>query len=283
MLAVGLHRGIPMHQYLGIEAMGSTHLDALAVSPLHYQYLMSQGSPSTEATELGSAVHMAVLEPDLYSQQFVVEPNPHLVAPDNVKPRATKAYREACAELEATGKTVLRMEQANQIADMADAVRRNPHVAKLLARAREREVTMIWERETKLRCRGRADILGDGVIGDLKVTRSIRYFSPFTVTKLRYHAQQAHYLDGLRRLGRDIKHSFLIAVEPTQPYDVAVFALEESALEFGAMENEFLFNRLLECELSGRWPGQFEEVQKATVTDQYAADFADAGLEEGVA
>lgn len=282
MMEAGFHRGVPMWKYLGLEAFGSAHLSALAISPLHYQHLMSQGSRDTEATDLGSAVHTAVLEPERFDELYVTEPDPCKVAPGYEKPRATKAYKDARAALEATGRQVLKFETADRIGEMADAIRSNEHVAKLLQRAPERELTMIWDRDGR-RCRGRADMLGDGVLVDLKTTRTLRFFSPFEITKLGYYRKLAWYRDGLRRLGREIKHHFLIAAESSPPYDVGVFAMDEAALEFGAIECDGLMETLLECERTNTWPGMFPTIQIGRVTDQYAADAMAAAEQEEVA
>ena len=272
MIANGLHRGVPMWQYLGLEAMGSSHLAALATSPLHYQHLLSRPERETESTNLGSAVHTAVLEPEQFDALYVTEPDPEKVAPGYEKPRATKAFKEARKALEATGRQVIKFEVADRIGEMADAVRANPLVAKLLAKAPEREITMIWDRDGR-RCRGRADMLGDIVLGDLKTTRSLPRFSPFEITTFRYHLQLAHYVDGLRRLGRDIKHVYLVAVESSPPYDVAVYEMDE-AIAFGALELDELMARLLECERSNAWPGMFPTMQVGHITDRYAAEIA---------
>jgi len=270
-LSPGLHRGVPSADYLALDAIGSGRLGWLATSPMHYRYMCGQPRAETDATELGTALHSALLEPDLFLAHYIVEPDPHQVAPDAVKPRATKLYKDAVADLERSGRTVLRIDEMAAVRAMADSVRAHPHAARLLERAPEREVTMLWDQDGR-RCRGRADLLGDGVLADVKTVRNLAKFSPWVISDRAYHRQAGHYTIGLERLERRIQHVFFIAVENVAPFDVGVFALDPDALRIGQMECENLLARLDECEASGCWPGMFPEVVTATISDRMLSD-----------
>lgn len=277
MLDVGLHKNIPLADYLAMGGLGSTQLGWLAKSPLYYRYMIDHpeaAAADTDATFIGSAVHMAALEPDLFAATYCVEPDPFAVAPDAKKPRATNAYKDAVAEIEAAGQMVLRFDQYDQVTTMASAIMSHVRAARLMAKAPERELTLSWRRGDDLErvCRGRADLLGDGVLVDLKTTRNLRKFSPFGVTQFGYHRQAAWYVDGLRRLGREVRYVFFIAIESEPPYDVGVFELQADALELGKRENEDLLLTLEECEAAREWPGMYTEVQVAKVTDTFAAE-----------
>lgn len=279
-LEAGLHNGIPLEQYRAIDAIGSGRLEWLAVSPMHYRYMVSRPEPKqTDAELVGSALHMAVLEPTLFQKTYVPEPDPEKVAPDNAKPRATNLYKAAVAGLEAAGLTVLRSDTMAQVAGMATAILSHPHAAALLKRAPEREVTAIWERNGH-RCRGRFDMLGPGVIGDIKTTRRLRDFSPWTLTRLGYYRQAGWYRDGANLLDRDVEHFFFIAVENTPPYDVGVFALEPDILDVGMVECGMLLERLGKCERENSWPGMYPDVQTARLSDAVALQLPDPNAEE---
>jgi len=276
-LPVGLHKHVPMDRYLSMAAIGSTELGWLATSPLYFRYMMdSRTRPDSDAMALGTAVHMAVLEPDLFEATYCDEPCVDGI--DSSRPRATKAYREAVAEMETSGRIVLKGDTAFQVRAMAAAVRGNPHAAKLLDKAPERELTIRWDRDGRA-CRGRADMLGEGVLADLKTTRSLKNFSPFAITRLGYYRQLAMYRAGLRQLGRTVNHVLIVAVENVEPFDVACYAMDEAALIAGDMECERLFALLDECESSGKWPGAFPDIVKGTITDALAAEMAEADQE----
>lgn len=263
----GIHPDMLMGDYLDLDAIGSTRLGWLAVSPRHYQWMLRAGREDTEATALGTALHMAILEPERFAAQYV--PEPDLLAIGGAKPRATKAYREAIEAIEAEGATVLREDAARKINTMAQAVTSHPWAQKLLARARGREVTFLWERDGRM-CRGRADLLADGMIADIKTTRSLKTFSPHAVTRYGYYRQAGWYQGGLEVLGHKIEHAYYLAVENVPPYDCGVFALEPDAIAAGRLECEDLWERLIECERSNEWPGMFPDLMNATITDAVA-------------
>lgn len=263
----GMWPGIPMQSYLAIDALSAGRLQWLAASPLHYRRAIDRGeNAETEATALGTALHMAVLEPGRFAETYTAEPDPFELAPDAVKPRATKAYKDACAKLEGQGKIVLKSDDFSKVCEMTGAILNHRHASRALSKARDREVTMLWERDGRL-CRGRGDALGDGVLVDVKTTRNLRGFSPYVVTNLGYYRQAGWYVDGARRLGCDVRHFLFIAVENVPPYDVGVFALDRSALEFGIAEANALVDLLGRCEDENEWPGMFPEVQAAQITE----------------
>jgi hypothetical protein len=272
-LAPGFYAGVPLKQYLTLNALGSTELEWLNVSPLHYRYMRARtAAPDSEALARGTALHTAVLEPDLFAERYASEPD--IDAIGGAKPRATNAYKEAVAELEASGRSVLKNGIAAEIRAMAVSVLSHPHAYKVLTKSPERETTAFWERDGRL-CRGRFDALGDGLLADLKTTRSLRSFSPFAITNLGYYRQAGWYVDGLRRLGRDIKHMFFVAVESVPPYDVGVFVLDAAALAAGQIECDRLLAKLASCELTGEWPGMFPDVQQAILSDAVVAQLAE--------
>lgn len=275
----GVHKDVPLAPYLNLDAIGSTQLGWLAVSPLYYRYMRGQRPKPTDATELGVAVHCAVLEPESFVRRYSVEPELELVAPGASKPRATKAYRDAVEEIESDGYQVLKEDVMRAVQGMARSVLAHPHAAAVLQKAPEREVTAIWERgrgapDLTLPCRGRLDALGDRVAADLKTTRSLRNFSPWTISQRRYHSQASWYCDGLARLGRPVDTYFLVAVESSPPHDVGVFVVDRHVLEAGQASNDALVERLFECEASGNWPGMYPSIESAEIT-MAAAEMAE--------
>lgn len=271
---VGFHAEVPMSEYVTWDALGSSRLEWLAISPKHYKYMLEQpAEEETDAQFLGTAVHMAALQPELFLKTYTPEPDVNVVAPGSARPRATNAYKDAVAELERDGLRVVRTELMVKVLKMAEAVRIHPAASKVLDRAPEREVSALWSRGERL-CRGRFDLLGPGVMADLKTTRSLKTFSPWAITKYGYYRQAGWYCDGLKRLGRDVQHVFLIAVENVAPFDVGVFALNKETVSVGLVEADALAGRLLRCEMSGEWPGMFPDVQEAMLTDALALDLA---------
>ena len=275
-LGVGLHRGVPMAKYQELDALGSSRIEYLGISPLHYKHRLTTPEKATDATSLGTAVHMAVLEPALFASTYADEPDLALIG--GAKPRATKAYAEAVNEIESVGRIVLKGDVMEKVVAMAASVNAHPHAAAILKRCQEREVTALWNLNGRV-CRGRIDALGDLAMADIKTTRKLRDFSPWTVTRMGYYRQQGFYREGLRKLGREINHVFLVAVENVAPYDVGVWTLDGTTLEIGFQECTRLVAKLGECERVGRWPGMYPDMQQAQLTDAIALQLPE--LEEG--
>ena len=273
----GLLRGVPMAGYLEINALSSSRLEWLAASPLYYRHMLTQPREETPALALGTALHMAALEPDLFATAYALEPD--VAAIGGAKPRATKEYKEAVDAIESSGRIVLKADTMETVLGMRDSILAHPHAAALLKRTPEREVSGIWKRGERL-CRARFDMLGEGVIGDIKTTRNIKDFSPWTITRLGYYRRAGWYADGARRLGRTVDHFMFIAVESSAPWDVGVFALDEDMLRIGMDECEFLIKKLERCEAEAKWPGRFPDVQQAMLSDAIALQLASGESED---
>lgn len=271
--ATGFFPDLPMEAYLQIPALGASQLEWLAVSPLNYQYMKSQPREETPALALGTALHMAILEPELFTRRYVMEPNLEEIG--GAKPRATNAYKDAVAQLQKSGRIVITGEGMSKVISMRDAIDAHPHAAALLKRCPEREVTALWDRDGRL-CRARFDMLGPGISGNIKTTRKLKDFSPWTITRQGYYRAAGWYADGAARLEREIQHHFFLAVENCPPHDVGVFVLDQEMLRIGMDECEALMRRLAQCERDGRWPGMYPDVVPATLTDAIALQMPDA-------
>lgn len=273
---VGLHLGLPMDVYSNIDAVGSTRLGWMAVSPLHYRYMCDTPHIDTAATRLGTAVHMATLEPALFGERYACEPDLEEMCPGAKSPRATSRYKDWVATQEAKGVTVLSEDDYLKVANMACAILAHPHARKVLDKGKDREVTALWEQEGR-RCRGRFDVLGGGLMADIKTTRQIKDFSPWVLTRMGYYRQAGFYVGGAAQLGETVDHFFFIAVENVPPHDVGVFVLGRAELEVGRVESEALLRRVDACERRGEWPGMYPEIVQATLTDRYALDLEGEG------
>jgi hypothetical protein len=275
-LGPGLHRGVPMRTYLSLPALGSTHLNWLATSPLHYRYMTGQPAEESPSLALGTALHMAVLEPELFEKTYVLEPLA-AAGSDAKSPRATKAFKDAVEDIQQGGFTVLRTDVMETVRAMTASVWAHPKAAALLKRAPDHEVTMLWERNGRL-LRGRADMIGPRVIGDLKTTRSLAKFSPWAIDEFGYHRQAALYEDGADELLGGIDYYFFVAVESSPPHDVGVFRLDEAALVCGRVERDHHLRTLDECERTNHWPGMFPDVVTATVPDSLIASMGEEAV-----
>ena len=249
----GLHDGVPFADYLAWEATSVHDLLKLRRSPQHYLYEKTSPPEPTPAMRFGTAAHSWILTPSVAPSEILVAPKVD---------RRTKAGKEAWAMFEADshGRTIVSEEEAHTLAKMAGAVSASPAAQVALDAAERREVSCAWADPagSGLMMRGRPDALGDNLIVDLKTAQDA---SPDafarTAANFGYHAQAAYYLDGLRRLGYcDEQAVFLfVVVEKTAPFGVAVYALDDEAIEAGRTQYTEAWDLYRRCRAKNEWPG----------------------------
>src|ERR1700743_2010135 len=66
-----LMKNLPREDYDNIDALNASRMSLLLKSPRHFQMNIHK---ETDAMKLGTAIHMAYLEPMLFKQRYVSEP-----------------------------------------------------------------------------------------------------------------------------------------------------------------------------------------------------------------
>lgn len=144
---------------------------------------------------------------------------------------------------------------------MAESVKAN-HVARKLFERPGRPEVSVFDEYLGVKRRGRFDYLPDdgGIAVDLKTTvdASKAGFAR-AAARYGYHVQRGHYLDILKRLGREADMLF-VAVEKEPPYLVQVHRLSPEFAEMGETEALAAVDTYRRCMDTGVWPGYPEEV-----------------------
>ena len=240
-------------------AIGKSHLDAVAKSPLHYwaKYRDPQRRPDvpTAAMQLGSALHCLVLEPLRFAAEYVKAPDVD---------RRTKDGKARWAELEAAGANLLSAADWDLCHGMADGIRSHMAAARLMGRFGVPEVSLFWtDAQTELECKCRPDYLtDDGWIVDVKTTEDA---SPQAFAKsawtYRYHVQAGWYLRGVSQSGMTPRGFIFIAVEKKPPHAVAVYLADDVMVKAGLDEADRCLARIAESIETEHWPGYGHDVQ----------------------
>lgn len=263
-----LQTHVPYDAYRALPGLAITRIKELARSPLHYRYRLEHPKHSPSLT-LGSAAHVAVLEPERFERDYAVwgeEPEQ--------KVRQGSVW-EAFAD-EHRKQTIITVKEAAAARAIRDAVRSAPAAMRYLEKG-DPEVTLEWIYEATA-CKGRVDWLtrdeGFPVLVGLKTARDCghRMFA-VQAARLLYFCQWSFYRDGYHAItGRGAK-VVEIVVENTPPHDVAVYVVPSDVIEEGRNVYRDLIAKLLECEASGRWPGaQPEETRIALPKWVFAGD-----------
>jgi exodeoxyribonuclease VIII len=241
--------------YNAIDAVNASTLKVLyQKSPLHYRYALTHQRTETPAMALGTAVHMAVLEPERFALTYTVRP-----AWVDARTKEGKAWIADHA-----GVAVLTEDAHETILAMAQSVVSN-EAARRYVVGGDPERVLIWtDAETGINCKGRCDlVLADGTLTDLKTAKDIspRGFAR-AAADFGYAFSMAFYHDGLIANGITPPEVVMVAVESAAPHDVAVYRICEDDIDVGREMYRTALTRLAKCRASGRWPGRFDTVQE---------------------
>lgn len=236
--APGIYHDVPFHEYLGWDVPDQTRLKRCASSPAHYD--AAQFKTPTDDMTLGSALHVAFLEPELMVEK---------VAKWTGARRAGKEWEAFLADND--GRYILTAGLHEKLVGMVRSLRRHPFVREWQRRIEAVEVSAVgaaWGFPMK----GRVDAQTPDPIVDLKKVRSgdARGFTN-AVMGFGYHIQAAVY----RQLF-DRERMVLLTVEDAPPFDVVPYELSPAFVRLGEREAQRLIARVRECEATGVWPGR---------------------------
>ena len=212
-----------MKEYYEIEAVSATLLKAvIKQSAVHAAERMKSFQP-TANMKLGTAFHASVLETENFEELIAVSPNVD---------KRTKAGKEVHAKfLEDVGdKTIITHDQFEKMKVMKMSCLAHPEVQKLLEKCYATEFQTTFDFD-KMKCKAMIDLCdSEGTIVDIKTTQDA---SPEAFTRssanFLYHMQLAWYAKAMNLDWREVK-AYIIAVENTAPYGVAVYKFSQSAL-----------------------------------------------------
>lgn len=264
---------MPADIYHAHDSISNSGLKLIGRSPAHFNQ-----QPKREPTRsmiIGSALHMAVLEPDSYD--YV-----HTNAPD----RRSKEYKDIAANYGAD--KVLTSEESTKIEGIRDSLWSK--FGELLSLPGHTELSgFVADPETGVMCRHRFDKLTKcGIAIDLKTTVDARSdaFSR-SINSYGYNQQAAFYSDQYEWItGNQLTDFIFIAIESESPYAAKLYRIGNQSLEIGREQYRAALNRYAECKASGFWPGyeckdveeievpqwvinrnDFEQIESFTFTD----------------
>jgi hypothetical protein len=242
---------MPAAIYHGTRALSKSGLDQFRKSPAHFRAWQdgTTKNESSPALEFGTAVHMAILEPELFALNYT------LFTGDRRNKDGKMAYEAVIA----SGKIPLNQEQWDNITGAAAAVHAHPTAA-LLVEKIQTEVSC-FDSWNGVKVKARIDGLAKDYIIDVKTTQDA---SPVAFGKscaqFRYHVQAAWYqrITGVNRF-------IFIAVEKEAPYGVACYELDEQAISLGHIIIEEQLRTYVECEQLNSWPCYSSHIQSLSL------------------
>jgi exodeoxyribonuclease VIII len=250
------HVDISNDDYHAGPGVSKSHLDVVAEkSMLHYwQMYVNPNRPAQQAKDhfvIGQATHAAILEPDLFTSEFVESPSFNM---------RTKDGKQMFANFveENPGKQILHPEDYKMCLDIRDAVYRHPVAPGLLKNGKTEQSFYVVDQETGELIKCRFDFLQDGgaIALDLKTTKdaSPRGFAK-DAANYRYDIAPAWYFDVLRQLYGEVpKHWVWLAIEKVEPFALGIYYAKPEDIMRAHETARRDFNRIVIAKKEESWP-----------------------------
>jgi exodeoxyribonuclease VIII len=246
---------LPEGQYRAAEGISKSLLDWIAPprTPAHYRAKVDGliADEQTPAMRLGSMIHRAILEPETVAGAWVVKPEGM-----NFATKEGKEWKAAQTQ------PIITADEDATIVGMRDSVHAHPAVKRVLANART-EVSLFANGEDGVLRKARIDALPESgnVIVDIKSCQSADPdMMAKSVVSYRYDVQAAYYLDICKLLGIDKSEFLFVCVEKQPPYAVAVYALDQDAIEWGRKQYQRDLATIKHCEAEDHWPSFTQDI-----------------------
>lgn len=267
----GLFRGLDFATYCAWEMHNLSRLKLMAKSPAHYLANQQQDTP---ALSIGRLIHMAVLEPELFTEKVSVWTGGLTKDGRPTTNKLSQAYKDFAASVAASGGTVVSAQEYSTCSAIADAIEGSE--AAPFFHGGEAEISIAWEHRTGIECKSRIDYLGPSAVVDLKTAADVspRQFNR-AILRYHYHAQAAFYVDAVKALTGQMLPFYIVAVEKVAPYDVAVYRFGEDVLELGRKTYEGWIDTLLRCKRDEEWPGSAPGINSVELPSYAWDDFDD--------
>lgn len=265
----GKHLDIPMEEYIQIDAIGRTDIQAFLRSPQHFLWGKNpSGGRGTrmpsEDMIVGSGVNDLFLQPEVFADKYIVLPEIN---------KRTKVGKEAYDSfVQNYGKGGLLTEAMDsRIRETAAALEVIFEATRM--KSGHKEVTLLWE-EGGIPLRGRPDSIvvnEDGksaTIYDLKVTHDAGY-STFTkhMYTFGYYLQAGLYSRGLMALSKKIEHVDFkfICIEPFPPFAHQVFPVSFETMLMAKQVIDTVLQAMRACDEIKEWPGYSDQQNFASL------------------
>lgn len=242
---------LPAHEYHDIDALSSSGIKKLLMSPEHFKKTESKTSPQMK---LGTLVHTAILEPHLFERNLIIMPE------GDGRTKEMKALK--AQKLQEMGGNPDAIICTQKEADTAKRMRdsfASKHIAKEVFGAQAEVSLHTPADDDKPAFKGRLDLYKDHFIYDIK---TCQYGSAnpdkfkWSIKNFRYDIQWAFYKTLLGTvLGcspRNVGFIF-IAIESESPFHVRTFALTKQEWYEAFDQIDMAIELYKQCSLFNQW------------------------------
>lgn len=274
----GVYPGIAAPIYHALDAASASRLNDMAQTPLHCYRALTEPRNETPAMKLGTAAHLAILQPEYFQSTYVAagpccavkksdgatcgHPGKNLVGGKwycDVRGHAPDGDRD-------TSKIELSPDEYKACLESHRMIWSKPVPRRALSMASHKELSVLWiDPATKLLCKLRADLIAGTMAFDVKTTNNAAADSfAWKIADMGYHRQAAFYLRGLNASGIETTAFTFLAVEVAPPHcnGVACYSLDDRDLYQGDEEMTGLLATFAKYRtIKTPWPDYSEKIE----------------------
>jgi len=253
------HSKLTNDEYREINAISNGELQQIETNPADYIWNKNAPQDPTKALafDFGTALHTALLEPELFNSQVVIY--------DQTKSRDTVKFQKFM-ETQTKCSLVLLESEYDKIRFMVDSAKAHPTFSDYLKSCPQRESSIVVDNFHGVAVKIRPDLHNDDLawIGDLKSTADLsdwrdtaRWKNP--LFKFNYGFTAAFYMDVYQEyLGNPVdEYTFLVCQKTVSggKHPVAVFTITRDELEmYGFFERVYsALETYKECKAENNW------------------------------
>ena len=220
-------------EYRAQRGYSKSDLDYIHQSPALLEWARNAPSVGSEEVDLGTHVHCATLEPDVFAGTYRKAPAGGRTAADRSR---VEAFAEHC---KTSGKICLDADTYDMVIAMRDSVLAHPTARDLLTGDGISESSIFGELEgVRVKCRPDRLIRERNILVDVKKTASIHDFRKSAIN-FRYRVQHAFYSD-IYEQWTGVRPRFIFVVVGQKReigrHPVRVWELDEVDVEAGRRE-----------------------------------------------
>lgn len=229
---------MPGDNYHHLPGLNWSRLKYVLESPRAYRHAVDNPPSETPAMAFGTAVHMAVLEPDRAAVELITAPSEYLTATGLLS--TAKAAKDWIGTLPADA-IVLTPAQRIAIDSVCKHLAEHAGAREWLALAKHREHVVRWQETANgIDCKASIDACGDGLLLDVKTWSPRGRFTPDAFMRealnRRYLGQLGWYFRGLEATKQPVRRMGWIVVQSAAPHDVMAIELDFDAFEYALEE-----------------------------------------------
>lgn len=223
--------------------------------------LYEDAEPESASLKIGTALHLAVLEPKKFEQKVRSIPRGLKLNTKLGVDFKTKFIEPG----EAEGEIYIKEEDMVHVLGAAKALYSEPQIASLLTRIVP-ETTFLFKPDSLTLCKARLDGFIDEAdseptIIDLKSTRDVVRFEK-SLTDYGYHRQAAFYMEAFRQVTGTTPRFYWIAVEVSPPYLYRLMSPSSEMIAKGRAEYLETLESFRYCVTNEVWPGTFKGLEE---------------------